>query len=337
MIVKQFFIVVLHSLNGRCRTPVKEAPSDRPSGARARADLGRQAGRKSRRRDLSEVAESGRNSFIAELTGPGRCPRRIWHTPCRAPSGRPCWTSTPSIRSVCQGPARPQALPGLPRRRAQQAQQPSDRRNGRPIGPAGRRKNQVCPQMGVDWVIAEYDKLSRMVEAATVPARPRRIDSIIGDDFEFDDIHADVDLEDTSRAMRKSRTRRSSRFVNKMLLDAFSSARPTSTSSRTRTTTACASASTAYCARSPSRRSRSRTSWRRASRSCRRLDIAERRVPQDGRIKMKMSKNRAIDFRVSTCPTLFGEKIVMRILDPSQRHAGHRRARLRADPERRCT
>src|SRR5262245_19261178 len=48
-----------------------------------------------------------------------------------------------------------------------------------------------------------------------------------------------------------------------------------------------------------------------------RLDIAERRVPQDGRIKLKISKTRAIDFRVSTCPTLFGEKVVMRILDPS--------------------
>ena len=53
-----------------------------------------------------------------------------------------------------------------------------------------------------------------------------------------------------------------------------------------------------------------------------RLDIAERRVPQDGRIKMRVSKNRAIDFRVSTCPTLFGEKIVMRILDPSQAQLG---------------
>jgi type IV pilus assembly protein PilB len=53
-----------------------------------------------------------------------------------------------------------------------------------------------------------------------------------------------------------------------------------------------------------------------------RLDIAERRVPQDGRIKMRISKNRAIDFRVSTCPMLFGEKIVMRILDPSQASLG---------------
>jgi type IV pilus assembly protein PilB len=53
-----------------------------------------------------------------------------------------------------------------------------------------------------------------------------------------------------------------------------------------------------------------------------RLDIAERRVPQDGRIKMRLSKNRAIDFRVSTCPTLFGEKIVLRILDPSSAMLG---------------
>ena len=53
-----------------------------------------------------------------------------------------------------------------------------------------------------------------------------------------------------------------------------------------------------------------------------RLDIAERRIPQDGRIKMKLSKNRAIDFRVSSCPTLFGEKIVMRILDPTQATLG---------------
>lgn len=46
-----------------------------------------------------------------------------------------------------------------------------------------------------------------------------------------------------------------------------------------------------------------------------RLDVSEKRVPQDGRIKLKLSKKKAIDFRVSTCPTLFGEKICMRILD----------------------
>jgi type IV pilus assembly protein PilB len=53
-----------------------------------------------------------------------------------------------------------------------------------------------------------------------------------------------------------------------------------------------------------------------------RLDIAERRIPQDGRIKMRLSKTRSIDFRVSSCPTIFGEKIVMRILDPSSAQLG---------------
>jgi type IV pilus assembly protein PilB len=53
-----------------------------------------------------------------------------------------------------------------------------------------------------------------------------------------------------------------------------------------------------------------------------RLDIAERRIPQDGRIKMRISKNRSIDFRVSTLPTLWGEKIVMRILDPTSATLG---------------
>ncbi|WP_407635335.1 type IV-A pilus assembly ATPase PilB [Methylohalobius crimeensis] len=53
-----------------------------------------------------------------------------------------------------------------------------------------------------------------------------------------------------------------------------------------------------------------------------RMDIAERRVPQDGRIKMMLSRNKAIDFRVSTCPTLFGEKVVMRLLDPTSAQIG---------------
>ena len=52
------------------------------------------------------------------------------------------------------------------------------------------------------------------------------------------------------------------------------------------------------------------------------MDIAERRVPQDGRIKITLSQNRDIDFRVNSCPTLFGEKIVLRILDPSSAQIG---------------
>nr|WP_275949523.1 type IV-A pilus assembly ATPase PilB [Nevskia ramosa] len=53
-----------------------------------------------------------------------------------------------------------------------------------------------------------------------------------------------------------------------------------------------------------------------------RLDLAERRVPQDGRIKLKLSASKAIDFRVSTCPTMWGEKVVMRILDASSAMLG---------------
>ncbi|WP_440997287.1 type IV-A pilus assembly ATPase PilB [Arhodomonas sp. SL1] len=53
-----------------------------------------------------------------------------------------------------------------------------------------------------------------------------------------------------------------------------------------------------------------------------RLDIAERRVPQDGRIKMNLSRRRAIDFRVSSLPTIYGEKIVLRILDPASAQMG---------------
>lgn len=52
------------------------------------------------------------------------------------------------------------------------------------------------------------------------------------------------------------------------------------------------------------------------------LDISERRIPQDGRIKLRISKNRAIDFRVNTLPTQFGEKVVLRILDPASAHVG---------------
>jgi len=52
------------------------------------------------------------------------------------------------------------------------------------------------------------------------------------------------------------------------------------------------------------------------------MDISERRVPQDGRIKLKISKSKSIDFRVNTLPTLFGEKVVLRILDPTSAQMG---------------
>ncbi|WAK02832.1 type IV-A pilus assembly ATPase PilB [Methylobacter sp. YRD-M1] len=65
-----------------------------------------------------------------------------------------------------------------------------------------------------------------------------------------------------------------------------------------------------------------------------RMDIAERRVPQDGRIKMSLSKHRAIDFRVNTCPTLFGEKVVLRILDPTSAQIGIERLGFEPEQEK---
>jgi type IV pilus assembly protein PilB len=52
------------------------------------------------------------------------------------------------------------------------------------------------------------------------------------------------------------------------------------------------------------------------------MDISERRIPQDGRVKLKLSKNKSIDFRVNTLPLQFGEKIVLRILDASSAKLG---------------
>jgi type IV pilus assembly protein PilB len=64
------------------------------------------------------------------------------------------------------------------------------------------------------------------------------------------------------------------------------------------------------------------------------MDIAERRIPQDGRIKLTISKTRALDFRVNTCPTLFGEKVVLRILDSTAAHIGIERLGFEPEQER---
>ena len=94
-------------------------------------------------------------------------------------------------------------------------------------------------------------------------------------------------------------------------------ARPTSTSSPTRRTSASASASTAslYEVMRPPMKLRNAITAR--LKIMAQLDISERRLPQDGRIKIKIGGGKEMDFRVSVCPTLFGEKVVMRLLDKS--------------------
>jgi len=175
----------------------------------------------------------------------------------------------------------------------------------------------------IDPVVVEQDKLQELV-AKALEALDTSMSSFTDDDFdlesleisggdeELDDDPGNDDIEDAPVV----------RFVNKILLDAIKRGasdvhfEPYEKKFRVRTRldgvlTQVASPPTALATKVCAR-----------LKVMSRMDIAERRVPQDGRIKMKLSKNRAIDFRVNTCPTLFGEKIVLRILDPSSAKLG---------------
>ncbi|MGB5334080.1 MAG: type IV-A pilus assembly ATPase PilB [Woeseiaceae bacterium] len=176
--------------------------------------------------------------------------------------------------------------------------------------------------MRVDPVVVEQDKLEdRIVKAIDA------VDTSMGglDDDDFDLENLDVTGEDEEREDESRDDIEDApvvRFVNKVLLDAIKRGasdvhfEPYEKIFRVRTRLDGVLSEVAkppvvlankVCAR---------------LKVMSRMDIAERRVPQDGRIKMRLSKNRAIDFRVNTCPTLFGEKIVLRILDPSSAKLG---------------
>ncbi len=175
----------------------------------------------------------------------------------------------------------------------------------------------------IDPVVVEQDKLQALVTKA-LEAIDTSMSSFDEDDFDLESLEisgGDEDLDDDA-VNDDVEDAPVVRFVNKILLDAIKRGasdvhfEPYEKMFRVRTRldgilTQVASPPTALankvCAR---------------LKVMSRMDIAERRVPQDGRIKMKLSKNRAIDFRVNTCPTLFGEKIVLRILDPSSAKLG---------------
>ncbi len=181
-------------------------------------------------------------------------------------------------------------------------------------------KIKFASQMGVDWVIAEYDKLSRMVEAAAVSAA-ETIDNIIGGEFEFDEASSEAsDAPDQAAAEVEDAP--VVRFLHKMLLDAFSMRasdihfEPYEHNYRVRFRVDGELREVA----SPPVVIKDKLSSR--IKVISKLDISEKRVPQDGRMKLKVGPDRVIDFRVSTLPTLFGEKIVIRILDPSSARLG---------------
>jgi len=173
----------------------------------------------------------------------------------------------------------------------------------------------------VEPVVVEQDKLEERITAA-IEAVDTSMSGLDDDDFDLEnlDIGGEEEVEDDRRDDVEDAP--VVRFVNKVLLDAIKRGasdvhfEPYEKVFRVRTRLDGVLSevakppvilATKVCAR---------------LKVMSRMDIAERRVPQDGRIKMRLSKNRAIDFRVNTCPTLFGEKIVLRILDPSSAKLG---------------
>ena len=184
-------------------------------------------------------------------------------------------------------------------------------------------KIKFTTQMGVDWIIAEYDKLTKLVESTTKSAN-ESMETLVsgGGDFEFDDAPVEEAPDNNDAGATDVEDAPIVKFLHKMLLDAFNMRasdlhfEPYEHQYRVRfridgELREIASPPIAIKDKLASR-----------IKVISRLDISEKRVPQDGRMKLKVGPDRVIDFRVSTLPTLFGEKIVIRILDPSSAKLG---------------
>jgi type IV pilus assembly protein PilB len=183
-------------------------------------------------------------------------------------------------------------------------------------------KIKFSTQMGVEWVIAEYDKLSKLVEASSTTAA-EAMENIIGDDFEFDEATVDAaSPDDNDASVSEVEDAPVVKFLHKMLLDAFSMRasdlhfEPFEHTYRVRFRVDGELREIA----SPPIAIKEKLAAR--IKVISRLDISEKRVPQDGKMKLKIGPDRVIDFRVSTLPTMYGEKIVIRILDPSTAKLG---------------
>jgi type IV pilus assembly protein PilB len=182
-------------------------------------------------------------------------------------------------------------------------------------------KIKFATQMGVDWVIAEYDKLSKLVDVQTTSAN-ETMDNIIGGDFEFDESATDVTVTESVDKASEVDDAPVVKFLHKMLLDAFNMRasdlhfEPYEHTYRVRFRVDGELREIA----SPPIAIKDKLASR--IKVISRMDISEKRVPQDGRMKLKVGPDRVIDFRVSSLPTLFGEKIVIRILDPSSAKVG---------------
>ena len=178
-------------------------------------------------------------------------------------------------------------------------------------------------QLGVDWVVVEADKLDRVIAQLSKSASEAIESYSSAGDFEFGDLKLeDAPDEKDNTAASDIEDAPIVKFLHKMLLDAFNMRasdlhfEPYEHQYRVRfridgELREIASPPIAIKEKLASR-----------IKVISRMDISEKRVPQDGRMKLKVGPERVIDFRVSTLPTLFGEKIVIRILDPSSAKMG---------------
>jgi type IV pilus assembly protein PilB len=174
-------------------------------------------------------------------------------------------------------------------------------------------------QLSPEWVVVEYDKLARMVESVSASAA-ETMEALTSEDFEFDVTDEGTPAE-TAEVASEVEDAPVVRFLQKMLIDAINMRasdlhfEPYENIYRVRFRVDGELREITQPPVAIKEKLASRI------KVISRLDIAEKRIPQDGRMKMKFG-SKAIDFRVSTLPTLFGEKIVVRILDPSSAKLG---------------
>jgi type IV pilus assembly protein PilB len=272
--------------------------------------------------EIYRKAQSNRTSFIAELTGSGVVSAfDLAHTLSAA-------FAAPLVDLSAIDPQRlPRGLLDIKISQDYRVVVLSKRNNRLIVATADPSDNQAlekikfATQLGVDWVIAEYDKLLKLVMVSAATAA-ESIDSIIGADFLFDDLLADVPAENSDTSGSEVDDAPVVRFLHKMLMDAFSMRasdlhfEPYEHNYRVRFRIDGELREIA----SPPIVIKDKLASR--IKVISRMDISEKRVPQDGKMKLKIGPDRVIDFRVSTLPTLYGEKIVIRILDPGSAKVG---------------
>jgi type IV pilus assembly protein PilB len=273
--------------------------------------------------DIYKKSQSSRTSFIAELTGSGTVSASdLAHTMSVAFAAPLLDLDAIDVLRLPKGLLDPKICQSL-------RVVVLSKRNNRlivatadPSDQVGAEKIKFSTQMGTDWVIAEYDKLSKLVDTTSTSVS-ESMDSIVSGDFEFDESTMEMASEDESdTGSTDVEDAPVVKFLQKMLIDAFNMRasdlhfEPYEHTYRVRFRVDGELREIA----SPPVVIKEKLASR--IKVISKLDISEKRVPQDGRMKMKMGANKVIDFRVSTLPTMFGEKIVIRILDPSSAKLG---------------